>query len=227
MKKAIIFDMDGLMIDSERLYFQAQREIAAGYGKTVKEELLWTMMGRKPIESISIFVKEMDIPAAPGDILEQRNLMMKDKLKNELISMPGLEDIIETFYKKLKLAVATGAQGEFLDIVVDNLGIRDKFDLLQSSDGIEKGKPDPEIYLAACEKLGLAPRECIVLEDSSNGARAGKNAGCYVIAVPTEYTRKQDFGFVDFIASGLTGAAEHIHLLLNQKSLYQPGLTGE
>jgi beta-phosphoglucomutase-like phosphatase (HAD superfamily) len=76
-----------------------------------------------------------------------------------------------------------------------------------------EGKPAPEIYLKAMARLGVPPAECIVLEDSSNGARAGKNAGAYVIAVPSQYTRDQDFSFADFIAHDLLDAARQVSCL--------------
>ncbi len=212
--KAIIFDMDGLMIDSERLYMQAQQEIAEKFNKKLDRKSMWKMMGRKPIESIRMFVKEMEIPAEPEKILEMRNNMMLEKLKNDLIPMPGLDHIIDIFYNELKLAIATGAQRKFLDLVVDNLGIRDKFTVLQDSDDVEKGKPHPEIYSRACRKLALQPGRCVVLEDSSNGALAAKRAGCYVIAVPSEYTKEQDFSYANFVAKDLFYAEKHINRLL-------------
>ncbi len=208
--KAIIFDMDGLMIDSERLYRQAQQDISRQFNKVMTEEIRMKMMGRKPIESLRLFVKELDIPMDPAKLLEIRNGIMREKLKNDLVPMPGLTHIIDTFHGKLKLAICTGAQEEFLDIVVDQLGIRDKFAVLQNSDDIENGKPNPEIYLKTCKRLSLQPGECIVLEDSLNGVLAGKRAGCYVIAVPTEYTKDQDFEAADFIADSLFDAAKHI-----------------
>lgn len=213
--KAIIFDMDGLMIDSERLYFQAEREIARHFNKQVKDETLWKMMGRKPLESINIFINHLGIQAGAGEILEMRNGIMREKLKNDLVPMPGLDSVIAAFYPRMKLAISTGTEREFLDVVVDRLGLRDKFAVLQSSDHIKKGKPHPEIYLKTCEKLGLKPKECIVLEDSSNGALAGKRAGCCVIAVPNEYTKEQDFSFVDFVAPDLFHAEEQIHHLVS------------
>jgi len=211
--KAIIFDMDGLMIDSERLYFEAEREIAQKFDKAVKEETLWEMMGRKPSESVGILIRDLDIPASPEEILKTRNILMRQKLADDLLPMPGLHHLIHSFYRQMKLAVCTGAQREFLDIALDKLGIRDKFAVLQPSDNIVNGKPDPEIYLETCRKLGLPPKDCIVLEDSANGALAGKRAGCYVIAVPTEYTRGQEFGFVDFMVPDLFGATVHIRTL--------------
>jgi len=211
--KALIFDMDGLMIDSERLYFQTQYDIADSFNKPLQKETLWKMMGRKPTESLAIFVKDLGIPMEISEILELRNRIMREKLKNELLPLPGLDHIINTFHGRLDLAIATGAQGEFLDIVVDKLKIRNKFKVLQHSDRIVNGKPDPEIYLKTCEKLDVPPADCIVLEDSSNGARSGKNAGCYVIAVPSEYTHEQDFSFVDYKATDLFDATRHIEEL--------------
>lgn len=217
MFKALIFDMDGLMIDSERLYFQTEREIARKFQKNVSNETLGRMMGRKPIESMKLFVEELGLPLSPEEVLETRTRIMHEKMKTELMAMPGLHHILDAFYGRLKLAVCTAAQEEFLDIALDRLNIREKFSALQTSDGIQKGKPDPEIYLAACEKLGLKPQECVVLEDSSNGALAGKRAGSYVIAVPSEYTRGQDFSFADFVAADLFQAEKHIQTLLGRK----------
>jgi len=216
--KAILFDMDGLMIDSERLYKQTQYELAARYGKTMTEEIRMDMMGRKPIESISLFVERLNIPVKPEEMLEIRSNIMREKMKYELEPMPGLFHIIDTFYKGLHLAVCTGAQKEFLDIMVDNFKIREKFDVLQDSDEIQKGKPDPEIYLTAISKLNVVPRECFVLEDALHGVQAGKNAGRYVIAIPTEYTSTQNFSAADYIASDLFEAAAHIESILKQGS---------
>jgi len=212
--KALILDMDGLMIDSERLYFQTEREIAKRFQKSVKDETLWKMMGRKPIESMKIFVEELELPITPNEALRMRNIIMREKLKTDLKAMAGLNHILDAFHGKIKLAVCTGAQHEFLDIVLDRLGIREKFAVLQASDDIKKGKPEPEIYLAACAKLKLEPGECVVLEDSSNGALSAKRAGCYVIAIPSEYSQGQDFSFVDCVAADLFQAEKLIHDLL-------------
>lgn len=210
MIKALIFDMDGLMIDSERLYFQAEREIANKCGKNVKDEILWKMMGRNPVESMTFFVEELRLSFSPIDALNMRNHIMREKLKTDLKPMPGLTHILDTFYGNLKLAVCTGTQEELLDIVMDKLEIREKFAVVQTSDKIKRGKPDPEIYLASCNKLGFDPKDCVVLEDSSNGALSGKRAGCYVIVIPSEYTLGQDFSFVDFVAEDLFHAEKHI-----------------
>lgn len=212
--EALIFDMDGLMIDSERLYWEVERALARSFQKEVRDETLWKMMGRRPIEGLRIFVEDVGLPISAEEALALRDVRMRQKYRDESEAMPGLFHILDTFYGKLKLAVCTGAQREFMDIVLDRLKIRGQFAFLQASDEIKKGKPDPEIYLTTCAKLGCEPGQCIVLEDSSNGALAGKRAGCYTIGVPSDYSRGQDFSFVDFIASGLFDAEKHILNLL-------------
>lgn len=217
--EALIFDMDGLMIDTERLYFETEREMVARYGKEVPDEVLWRMMGRKPLESCTILVEEMELPVSPADFLRERDVIMLDKMRNDLVPLPGLFDIIDAFQGVLKMAIATGARKQFLDLVVDGLRIRDRFAVLQSSDEIKHGKPDPEIYLTAVRKLNVLPERSIVLEDSSNGSLAAKNAGCYTIAVPSEYTNRQNFDFVDYVAVDLKSAQNHIRNLLDETDL--------
>ena len=116
--KAIIFDMDGLMIDSERLYFQAEREIAWTFGRDALDETLRKMMGRNPIEGMEILVRELELPISPREAMSMRDDLMRQKMRTGLKAMPGLTYIIEAFYGRLKLAISTGARKEFLDIAV-------------------------------------------------------------------------------------------------------------
>jgi HAD superfamily hydrolase (TIGR01509 family) len=211
---ALIFDMDGLMIDSERLYFAAEREMAAAYGKEIRDEQLWPLMGRKPIEALGLLRGILGIETSAEELFAWRNRIMLEKMGRDLGAMPGLYEILRAFHGRLKLAVGTGAQREFLDIALDTLRIRDYFDVLQTADNLERGKPDPEIYLIACCRLGLPPSECIVLEDARNGVIAGKAAGCPVIAIPNDYTRGQDFTEADWVEPDLFAAAKRIEQLL-------------
>jgi HAD superfamily hydrolase (TIGR01509 family) len=146
----------------------------------------------------------------PEELLETRDKMMLDKMNRDLKPMPGLYDILDAFRGKKKMAVVTGNVGVFLELVLKKLEIGKYFDVIQTSENIANGKPDPEIYLAAIRRLDVPPANCAVLEDSVNGARAGKSAGCYVIAVPSEYTHGHDFTFADYRASGLSDAKNHL-----------------
>ena len=155
---ALIFDMDGLMIDSERLYFAAEREMAAAYGIEIRDEQLWPLMGRKPIESLRLLREILKIDMSARGALRLAQPPDARQMRHDLGAMPGLFEILDAFHGRLKLAVGTGAQMEFLDIALDTLRIRGYFDVLQTADAIERGKPDPEIYLLTCRRLGLPPR---------------------------------------------------------------------
>lgn len=213
--KAIIFDMDGLMVDTERLYFAAEKELARAYGREVEDSTLSRMMGRKPLESMVIFSQELKLDVAPEDLLAKRNEIMRQKLRQDLEPMPGLYTIVNVFFRRLKLAIATGAQQEFLDLVVSSLGLGSKFAVLQASDEIKQGKPAPEIYLLTAARLGVKPEECVVLEDSANGVLAARRAGCYVIAIPSVYCQGQDFSPAQVILPDLFAATGHIENLLS------------
>ena len=214
--KGLIFDMDGLMVDSERLYLEVERDMARRYHKEFSMKAWQKMMGLKPAEGIRVFVEELGLPLTPGEALAMRDAEMRKKYSEEAEPMPGLFHILEAFHGKLELAVCTGAQREFMEIVVDRLKIRHKFAVLQSSDEVEKGKPDPAVFLACCAKLGLDPRECVVLEDSENGALAGARAGCYTVVVPTEHSKNQDFRCADYVAADLFEAERHISSILRR-----------
>jgi len=175
------------------------------------------MMGRVPLESMSIFAAELKITASVEELLRQREALMEARLRNGITPMKGLFEIIDRFHDRLQLAVATSSSRCFLDIVLDTLAIRNKFAILQAADGITHGKPDPEIFLKIIVKLNLKPVECIVLEDSLNGVLAGVSAGCYVIAVPSEYSRAQDFSIANFVAGDLIEAQAHISTLMPEE----------
>ena len=128
--------------------------------------------------------------------------------------MPALHATLDRLHPRYSLAIATSARRYFVDIIDAPIGFGRYFSVIQTSEGVVEGKPNPEIYLKAMKQLGVLPAACVVLEDSSNGARAGKASGAYTIAVPNDYTRDQDFSFVDHVAANLTDAAERIEQLM-------------
>jgi HAD superfamily hydrolase (TIGR01509 family) len=203
--------MDGLMIDTEKYYGAAHRHIAAEHGKTVSNETLGRMMGRSPIDSATVFATETGITLPPTEILAQRDRLVLAMMREKVDPMPHLLKVLDMLAERFRLAIVTSATRPFVDVVLDSLGIRSKFSALQTSEGIKNGKPDPEIYLAAMKQLGVTPTESAVLEDSSNGALAGKRSGALTIAVPSEHTASQDFRFVDYVARDLLDAADYIH----------------
>ena len=208
--RAVIFDMDGLMIDTESLYWAAGREVARRYGKEVADATLGRMMGRSPIDSMRVFATELGIDENYSKLLEERDVKVFTRMKEGVTQMPGLLVVLVQLKPRFRLGICTSARPPFVAVALERLGIERYFDAIQTSHGVVHGKPDPEIYLKAMARLDARPEECVVLEDSSNGALAAKRAGAYTIAVPSVYTRDQDFSFVDYVATDLKDAAGHI-----------------
>jgi HAD superfamily hydrolase (TIGR01509 family) len=201
------------MIDSEKVYWAVGRELAQEYGKEVSDQTLGKMMGRSPIKSVEIYAQDLGLDIPPAELLEIREARVKQSLQKGVDPMPGLFEVLNRLKPRYKVGVATSAPMYLVEVIFNHLKLAPYFDAVQTSDDVINGKPDPEIYLKAMGRLEVAPKECVVLEDSSNGARAGKRSGAYVIAVPSQYTRDQDFSFADAVAENLLDAARRIEQL--------------
>ena len=208
--KAIIFDMDGVLIESEYYYRKAQEKISALYNKKYDHSIEAQMTGRKPIEAIKIFMDRFDIVDEPEKVLALRQDIVKRGFRKSLNTMPGVFDFINNFYNDFILAIGTGSSREMVDIVMHKLELSRFMECIVCSDDVERGKPDPDIYLEVCRRLGVLPSEAIVIEDSSNGVVAASKAGCFVIAIPNSETRNQCFESADVILDSLYDARDYI-----------------
>ncbi|MCE9597692.1 MAG: HAD family phosphatase [Spirochaetia bacterium] len=202
--------MDGLMIDSERLYIKVESEMASERGRILTRDVIARMMGRKPIDSMRIFAEDLKITEPPDRLLAERDQRLLIQMEHDLQLMPGLLETIEKFRGRYALSIATGATESFLNLTLDRFDLRSYFSVLVSSDAIVNGKPDPEIYLKAIKLLDVPADSCVVLEDSGNGVLAGRRAGAYSIAVPSEHTSHQDFSPAHFVARDLSDACAHV-----------------
>jgi HAD superfamily hydrolase (TIGR01509 family) len=215
MIRALIFDMDGLMIDTERMYWEVGRSIAREYGKTVSDDTLRKMMGRERLASCRIYVEETGVPISAEDVLAKRERMMLDRMRGGVEPMPGLIELLKRFDGRLKMGVATSSPRVLVEAALPAIGVQRFFEVITAGDQVTHGKPDPEIYLTTIRKLGVTPRESIVLEDAPAGAEAGKRSGAYVIAVPGELTAQLDFSRVsDVRVRDLFEAAEKVEQTL-------------
>jgi len=204
--KGVIFDMDGLMVDTESFYFRVEREMASKRGKEVSDKLLHRMMGQKPLDSLRMFAEELGLSERPEDLLAERDERILACIRRELRPMPGLFEMIEELKSVARLAIGTGNSFAMVSEVLRVLGLEGVFDYIQTSDTVKQGKPSPEIFVKAAKGLGLPPSEAAVLEDSANGIRAAYHAGCFAIAIPNEYTREQDFSLAHAIFPSLVEA---------------------
>ncbi|MBW1972042.1 MAG: HAD family phosphatase [Deltaproteobacteria bacterium] len=204
MIKAVIFDMDGLMFDTESLYYETEKIMATKRGKIFSKELMHKMMGRKSLESIKIMKEELGLKESLGSLNKERESLYEKLLLKKAFPMKGLNDLLEIVLNLKKfLALATASKRRFVEILLNKFHLTHFFKAIITEENVLKGKPDPEIYSAVISKLDLHPNNCLVLEDSRNGLLAAKNAGCFCIVVPNQFTMSQDFSEADMIVSGL------------------------
>ena len=187
MVRAVIFDMDGVLIDTEKHYNIAWCEAAkqAGYTDFTREHalMLRSCDARAASKMMKgIFGEQFDYYA----IREiRRTIVAKRLAKYGLEKKPGLDEILAFLHKKgIKTAVATATPLELTLQHLEKSGVKDQFDKIVSAKQVENGKPAPDVYLYACEQIGEQPKDCIAVEDSPNGIRSAYAAGCMPVMVP-------------------------------------------
>ena len=184
-KRGVIFDMDGLMFDTQSVYDECNRYVAEEeYGLPFPEAMRVRMMGRVGEDLcrvINSFFPDLDAAA----FVERSHSLVAQKVKEELILQPGLEELLPYLEKEgYRLGLASGSSREIVEGNLERTGLRRYFLSCTYGDEEMPGKPDPACYLRAAGRIGCLPQDCYVLEDSPNGIRAGYRAGCSVLMVP-------------------------------------------
>lgn len=202
--KGIIFDMDGLMVDSEPVQLKAINDALRPLGVQVNDDDFIDMVGRKAIENFIWLKNKHGFKETAEELNEIKNQAYLRRIQTELTTMPGLEDALELCRKEnLITAIASSSPRPDILAVLKLLNMEDQFKFLASGDQVKNGKPDPEIFLKALEMLGGGAEEFLVLEDAGHGVNAAKSAGMYCIAIPNHYTRHQDFSRADRVLGNL------------------------
>lgn len=205
MIKAVIFDMDGVMVDTESLYSKAAIEIAKKRGKEFTLEIKQEMMGRLGIESMRIFKERLSLDESPEELLAERGIIYDRLLKKDGVKpMPGLFELLDLLDKlKIPFGIASSSKGIWIDLILESLKIKNRFFFIISGDNVVNGKPHPEIYIKSIKILGVHPNKCLVLEDALSGVIAGKAAGAKCIAVRNEFNRDLKFKEADMVVDSL------------------------
>ncbi|OIP37727.1 hypothetical protein AUJ95_07800 [Candidatus Desantisbacteria bacterium CG2_30_40_21] len=205
MIKAVIFDMDGLIVDTESLYSIALQMIAQKRGKNFTYELKRTMIGKSGMISMGIFKEYLGLSDDVPQLLQERETIYGELLdKAELTPMTGLLNLLDLLDNLgLAAAIASSSQGQWIRIVVNKLGIDDRFKAIASVNDVENGKPYPDIYLLAAKRLGVLPEHCLALEDTPTGMEAARRAGMICVAVPNQYSHGLDFSMADMVINSL------------------------
>jgi HAD superfamily hydrolase (TIGR01509 family) len=199
MNLALIFDMDGLLIDSEPLYQKTEKKILADFG--VEDfSILDEAFGMKNEEAFAMYVERLDLPADPDDLLNRCREQMLIMFEEELQLMPHALTCLEAFHRKgHPMALASGSMRVLLNAATSRFGLEKYFPVMVSGDDVQRGKPDPEIFLLAAARLGVKPGDCLVFEDAVHGVTAAKAAGMYCVAVPTPRVPRERFVEADWI----------------------------
>jgi HAD superfamily hydrolase (TIGR01509 family) len=206
MIKAVIFDVDGLMIDSELIQSRAYEEILQQYNKKpVLNKLgIVHIVGIKAKDNWGILKKRYNLKEDTEILMKKRSKVYLNLLKEHIKPMKGLKELITLLKKNnLKLAVASSSVMKHIDVVLSGLEIKDHFSAIISAQFVKKGKPFPDVDLEAAKKLGVAPENCLVLEDAQSGVEAGKNAGMKVIVISNKFTKNHDLSKADLILNSL------------------------
>ncbi len=185
MITTIIFDMNGVITDDEDIHELATKEVFKSIGidlssKNYREFCL----GRTDITAFKDLFKTFDIHSLNvEDLITKKSVQYQKLIQGNLKIYPGIIELIKNFYKKYTLALTSSSTFDEVQVVVNQLGIKDLFKVIVTSKDVVHGKPDPEPYLLTADKLNVACESCLVIEDSENGIRSAKKAGMKCVAI--------------------------------------------
>ena len=199
--KAVIFDMDGVLIDSEPLWRKAMIEGFASIGVLITEEDCKKTTGNRLKEVVEYWFEKLDILDFLPTEIEHRIINMLVKLiNNEGKAISGVIEVINFCKNKnIKIGLATSSSNQLMEAVLEKLNLKNTFKSSISAENMEYGKPHPEVFLICASQLQISPLECIVIEDSINGVIAAKAAFMKVIALPEqENINNHKFSIADY-----------------------------
>jgi HAD superfamily hydrolase (TIGR01509 family) len=181
---AIVFDLDGVLVDSESVWDQARRAVVADNGGSWRPGATTAMMGMSSPEWSTYLRDQLDVALDPEEISAQVVQRVLDVYRHEVPLLPGAVPAVRALAEHWPLGLASSANRPVIDAVLETAGLTDSFAATVSGEEVARGKPAPDVYLAAAGKLGVEPARAAAVEDSTNGLRSAAAAGMLVIAVP-------------------------------------------
>lgn len=202
--QAVIFDMDGLLIDSEPLQIRAWRDYLDTHNKVLTDEVLAQMYGLRLSDSAKVVARLLELDVTPAQIATDRDAMFLATVPGNIEARPGAVDLVTELKRRgTPIALATSGHRVYVDLALESAGIPTIFDVEVTGEMVQRGKPDPETFLTAAALLDVDPDACLVLEDSPNGVRAAKAAGMTCIAIPNDDTTGLDLAMADEVMVSL------------------------
>lgn len=205
--EAVAFDMDGLLLNTEDLYQEVCQTLMARRGKKYEEDVRRKMIGLPAPLAFGVLIEQGGLTDTWQQLQEETDALFEGILETRLQPMPGVGRLMETVRTHgLPRCVATSSTTSFATKALGHVGLLHQVDFVITAEQVGKGKPHPDIYLAAAQRMGVSPDAMLVLEDSETGTKAGVSAGANVISVPNEHTRHGRFDGARFIAETLQDA---------------------
>jgi HAD superfamily hydrolase (TIGR01509 family) len=189
MPDAVIFDLDGVLMDSEQRWNEAKEALVREAGGRWRNEAPRLMMGMSSPEWSAYLRDELGVPMDADAINREVVRRMDEGYRRELPLLPGAGEAVRALAGRWPLGLASSSNREIIDLVLELAPFGDAFRVTVSSEEVERGKPAPDVYLKAARGLGADPRRCVAVEDSSNGLRSAAAARMTVIAVPNQHYR--------------------------------------
>ena len=182
--EAIVFDMDGVLIDSERTWEAARKALVVQSGRPYPPDATRAIMGMSAPEWARYLRHDLGVDLPEAQIQGAVVARVAHDLREHLDLMPGAVACVRTLAARWPLAIASSANHALIELVLELSGLRDAFRAVVGAEEVARGKPAPDVYLRACELLGADPHRSVSVEDSSNGIRSGHAAGMRVVAIP-------------------------------------------
>ncbi len=192
MPGAVIFDLDGVLVDSEQLWNQAREELTRASGGHWRADATRAMMGMSSPEWSRYLHEELEVPLWPDEISREVVRRMEQLYRERLPLLPGASDVVRALSDRWPLGLASSANREIIDLVLELAGWADAFEATVSSEEVSRGKPAPDVYLEAARRVEVEPHRCAAVEDSSSGLRSAAAAGMALIAVPNPHYPPDD-----------------------------------
>jgi HAD superfamily hydrolase (TIGR01509 family) len=184
--EAVVFDLDGVLVQSEELWDAARRELAEAHGIEWPDGATDAMMGMSSREWSRYVHEEVGVPDPPEEINRKVLEWVEERYRADLPWIPGAVEAVRRMGERFPLGLATSSNREIVDLVVEVGGFEDLLRVTVSSEEVERGKPAPDVYLEAARRMGVDPARAAAVEDSTNGLLAAHAAGMRVIAIPND-----------------------------------------
>jgi HAD superfamily hydrolase (TIGR01509 family) len=185
--EAMVFDMDGVLLDSEQVWDEVREELARERGGRWTPHAQRDMMGMSSPEWSAYMHDVVGLPESPEEISAEVVRRLERRYREHLPLLPGAAAAVERLAAVWPLGLASSSNREVIDLALDESGLARFFRTTVSSEEVGRGKPAPDVYLEAARRLGVAPERCAAVEDSHNGIRSGKAAGMTVLAIPNPH----------------------------------------